>query len=887
MHLPPGARLGRYEVVGHIGSGGMGEVYRARDTHLERPVALKTIATAYAPDPSSQPRFERERRLMAALEHPHICRLLDAGREAGVDYLAMELLEGESLAVRLKRGPLPLPAAIGYAIEIADALAYAHRHGIVHRDLKPANVFLTPTGARVLDFGLAKLRPAAAAPAATAAMQGDTVPLDGTRAGTLVGSASYMAPERLEGQDADQRTDVFGFGLVLYEMLTARAAFAGRSAAALIAAILSSEPAPLGLDHPKAPELEWIVRRCLDKNPDQRWQSMADVQAILRRLASHEPAAARSTPPRARRRTLVLGAAGFLLAGSAAGLGWLLAERQAARGTAGPIAFTVNPPVGGAFTPTEGSLRTAQLALSPDGRSLAFVAAGPDRIPRLWVRRFSSVLAQPLPGTEDATFPFWSPDARHLGFFSRGFLRTADLGGGPPRQLAPAENGRGGSWNAAGEILFSPDTSGALLLADTANGSTRDATALDASRGETSHRWPAFLPDGRRFLFFARSQAGPAGRDGIFLGSLDHAAVRLVVRSEAGGALQPPDRVLYVENGTLLSMRFDARDGTPLERPAAMADGVGTSSNYYAAVSASRTGTVVYASTAMTSDLAWYDRSGYAGTLAAMGQHVDFRLSPDGTAVAIAEVDRESNRADVFVLSLNRPGPRRRITYGPATDASPIWSPDGKRLVFRSNRERVHDLYIAPALSGPQQLFFKSAAAKYPTSWARSVELIAFHAHSDTTDWDVHVASTRPGGGAEAVLDSRFKEVQAQFSPDGRFMAYASDVTGAFEVYVRELASGLTEPVSVKGGADPRWRGDGRELFYVAPSGHLMAAELDSRSGVLRPSAPKPLFEIGDVVITAPYTSIYDATADGGRFLVRVAREDVGSTPLTVVTRPR
>ncbi len=461
MRLPPGAQLGRYEVVAHIGSGGMGEVYCARDTRLERPVALKTIATAYAPDPSSQPRFERERRLMATLEHPHICRLLDAGREAGIDYLAMELLEGESLAARLKRGPLPVPAAIGCAIEIADALGYAHLHGVVHRDLKPANVFLTPTGARVLDFGLAKLRPAVAAASGAAAL-GDTVPLDGTQAGTVVGSAQYMAPERLEGQDADHRADVFGFGLLLYEMLSGRPAFASRSAAGLIAAILSSDPAPLGLDHPKGAELEWIVRTCLAKKPDERWQAMSDVQAVLRRLAAHDPAPqAVSRPPV--RRYLMPALAGVLLSACGAGLGWLVTDRLARREASTALAFEVHPPPGGAFTPTDGSLRTAQLALSPDGQALTYVATGADRISRLWVRRLSSVSPEPLAGTEDATFPFWSPDGHMLGFFSRGYLRTIALEGGPPREIAPAEDGRGGTWNAAGEILYSPNTSAPII----------------------------------------------------------------------------------------------------------------------------------------------------------------------------------------------------------------------------------------------------------------------------------------------------------------------------------------------------------------------------------------------------------------------------------------
>ena len=885
MRLPAGAQLGRYEVVAHIGSGGMGEVYRARDTRLERPVALKTIATAYALDPSSQPRFERERRLMAALEHPHICRLLDAGREAGIDYLAMELLEGESLAARLKKGPLPVPAAIGCAIEIADALGYAHLHGVVHRDLKPANVFLTPTGARVLDFGLAKLRPAVAAASGAAAL-GDTVPLDGTQTGTVVGSAQYMAPERLEGQDADHRADVFGFGLLFYEMLTGRPAFASRSAAGLIAAILSGEPAPLGLDHPKGAELEWIVRKCLAKKPDERWQAMSDVQAVLRRLAAHDqapPAASRS----AVRRYLVPAVAGVLLSACGAGLGWLVTDRMARRNASARLAFEVHPPPLGAFTPTDGSLRTAQLALSPDGQALAYVATGSDRISRLWVRHLSSVSPEALAGTEDATFPFWSPDGLMLGFFSRGSLRTIALEGGPPREVAPAENGRGGAWNAAGEILYSPDTSGPILRVSVSGGATRPATTLTPARGE-NHRWPVFLPDGRRFLFFAQIPT-QVGTDGIYLTSLDGGPARLIARTDAGGAYLPPDRLLLVESGTLLALRFDPDAASASERPVVIAEGVGTSSNAYAAVSASSDGTIAFASSAMTSDLVWFDRGGNElQTLAATGGYVDFRLSPQGQAVAIAEIERKSNRSDIFVLDLTRPGLRRRITSPRFTDASPVLSPDGDRLVFRSSRDGVHDLYEAPLAAGAERLLLTSGDAKYPTSWTRSGSRIAFHAHQDATKWDVWVADARPGGQAEPLLQSADNEMQAQFSPDGKWVAFTSDVSESPEIYIRSWEpSGLAEPISVSGGSDPRWRADGRELFYVAASGHIMAVSLEYQNQRIVPSAATPLIHIGDRPVTQPYMSSYDATADGQRFLVRVPRQGAGSSPITVMIQAR
>jgi Tol biopolymer transport system component len=689
-----------------------------------------------------------------------------------------------------------------------------------------------------------------------------------------------MAPERLEGQDADHRTDVFAFGVLVYEMLTGRRAFGGGSPAALIAAILSSEPPPLGLEGPRGPELEWLVRRCLAKSPDHRWQSMGDVQAILRRLAARDHPTG-GGPPRARAsRFAGLAAAALVLTGSAVFLGWIASRRGAPPAGVEPVALTISPPAGGSFTPTEGSLRTAQLALSPDGRALVFVAAGSDRVPRLWLRRFSSVVPAPLAGTEDAVFPFWSPDGRSLGFFSRGFLRTIDLAGGPASQLAAAENGRGGSWSTAGDILFTPETEGPVFRIPAAGGAAaRPVTRLDKAQGENSHRWPIFLPDGQRFLFFARSPA----QAGIYLASLAGTPPRLVVRADAGGALLLPDRVLFVQGGTLLSLRFNADTAAALERPVALAEGVGTSSNDYGAVSASANGAIAYASSAMAADLVWMDRAGRpAGSLAVAEHPVDFRLSPDGSALALAALDRETSRADIYVLDLNRPGAKRRLTSSPFTDASPVWAPDGGTLVFRSNRESVHDLYQTASASGPDRPFFSSRDAKYPTSWAKGGQIIAFHAHSDVTNWDVLAARTGPGGGSEPLVASRFNEMQAQFSPDGRWLAYTSDETGQPEVWVRGLEGSRTEQISVGGGSDPRWRADGGELFYIAADGDLMAVPLRYRAERIEMSPALRLFPVRGVLVAQPYTSCFDVTRDGQRFLLRVPREDVTSTPLTV-----
>jgi Tol biopolymer transport system component len=877
--LPAGSKLGRYEVLAHIGSGGMGEVYRARDTRLEKTVAIKTIATAYAQDPSAQPRFERERRLTASLEHPHICRLLDAGRENGIEYIAMEYLEGESLQDRLGRGPMPVHAAIGYGIEIAEALNYAHKQGVVHRDLKPANVFLTPTGVKVLDFGLAKLRNA---DRGTTVMSGDTAPLDATQAGTLIGSAPYMAPERLEGRTADYRSDIFAFGLVLYEMLTGRRAFDGTSPAALIAAILSGEPPPLALDHPKAADLEWVIRKALAKNPDERWQSMGDVQALLKRIAGTQ---FETTKPRQSRIPAAAALVALAAVAGVAGAIWFAWRWSSREPAAPPLVFTVHPPAGGAFTPTEGSVQAAQLALSPDGRSLAFVATGPDGVSRLWVREFATIEPVSLPGTEDATYPFWSPDGRALGFFARSELRRVDLSGGPPRMLAAAPNGRGGAWNANGEILFCPSTVDSIRRVASTGGEVREATALDVTRGETSHRWPHFLPDGNRFVYFARTTSeSQAPHAGIYLASLDGDAPRLLVNTGNSAVFVPPDNLLFIREGTLLAQRIDLERATLAGDPAPVADRVGTSSNFYGAFSASHTGVIAYATEAMASELRWLDRTGAPGETVDAGRHVDFQLSPDGRFVAVADVDPETDRPDIFILDLTR-GTRLRLTSSPATDASPVWSPDGRTIVFRSNRERVHDLYLKDTSGvSVERPFHVSQNAKYPTSWSADGRWIAFHTSGGKTLLDVIVAEAGTTAAPKPFLTSRFDEVQADFSPDGRWIAYASEEAGRFEVYLRSLdASDTRVQVSTSGGSDPHWRADGRELYYISLDRTLTAVAVREGRNSIELGAPERLFHVGDVVLREPYRSSYDVAADGRRFLVRVATDDVRSTPLTVL----
>jgi Tol biopolymer transport system component len=869
VRVDVGHRIGRYEIVERIGSGGMGEVYRARDTLLDKTVAIKIIASDFVDDPAAGPRFERERTLSAALEHPHVCRLLDAGQDCGVSYLAMEYLDGESLARRLARGSIRRREALGYAIELADALSYAHSRGVIHRDLKPANVHLSSTGIKVLDFGLAKLRPVT--PAANP--QADTARLQ-TTPGTLIGTALYMPPERLAGMEADHRSDVFSFGLVVYEMLAGRRAFHGDSMASLIADIMTADPPRLQLSEEPYEEFEWVIRRCLEKKPDDRWQSMHDVALILRRLGRGEAAPRRQAISRR-----ALAGAAIAAAMVFAGIAVWLPSRGPVDAT--PLTFNVEPPPGGGFTPTANSVQSPMLAASPDGSSLAYVASGPDGAPQVWVRRFASVPAQPLRGTDDAMFPFWSPDSQSLGFFSRGELKRIDLAGGPPRSLAPAPAPCGGAWSASGVIVFAPLVTGGLKQVPAQGGDVTAASSVDPSLGHTSHRWPRFVGSGSSYLFFARG--GQRAGEGIYLGSLEGGSPKLVVRSGFAGEFVPPNQLVYLSDGSLVAQTFDDSTGRISGDPVLLAENVGWSSNYYPAFSVSATGALAYASAAHASELTWFDRSGQTlGKIGGPAAFVDFRLSPDNQHVAVAQTDPRTGRPDLYVFDLKK-STSDRLTSEPASDGTPTWSPDGRALLFRSNREAVHDLYLRGVFDMmPERPFLKSDAAKYPTSWSHDGTIL-FHSPGVSTGWDVWEAAADGSRQPKPVIQTRFNEAQAQLSPDGRWIAYAADEGSSVDVYVQRFPlDGRRWRISLAGGSDPRWNANGSELLFLSADQWLTSVGVRSHAE-LQVLPPKRLFKLAAPAVQAPYTSLYDVTSDGTKLLVRVPREDLRSVPLTVV----
>jgi Tol biopolymer transport system component len=889
LTLTSGTRLGPYEILAPLGAGGMGEVYRAKDTRLDRTVAIKVLPAQLSSDPDRRARFEREARAVAALQHPHICSLFDVGHQDGVDFLVMEYLEGETLAARLERGALPIEQVLRFGAEIADALDKAHRGGIVHRDLKPANVMLTKSGVKLLDFGLAKLKPAASDEGPTRTHL--------TSEGMLVGTLPYMAPEQVEGKEADARTDVWAFGALLYEMATGKPAFSGRSQASLIGAILRDEPKPITSVKPLAPPgLDRLVRTCLAKDPDERWQSAHDIVAELRWLAEGGPTSA-SAPERpvasgrGRRLPWLVAVACLLSIAIVSVTRFRRARLFEETSGWGTVRFAVPPPARGAVVGTP--------ALSPDGRRLAFVASDGDRVV-VWVRGLDSLAARRLAGTDGASPnapPFWSPDGRHLAFFAGGKLKRIDAAGGSVQALADAPEGRGGSWSVQGVILFAPGTTGPLLRVPAAGGTPSPATELDKARQEFSHRWPHALPDGVRFIYWVEAGADPdslalgeAGRE-IQVGSLDAKGVLARFPSaHSSMAYAPPGYVLFQRDHLVVAQAFDPRTLRLSGEPAVVAEGAATSTGQgmpfgAPAFSVSQNGALAFRAAARTERrLAWFDRDGRPlGVLGPAASYRNHRLSPDGTRAAVAQVDPQSEKSDIWILDASRPAPRR-LTFDPVSATMPVWSPDGSRIVFDSERKPDPGLYQKEASgAGREERPFPGSKAGFPLDWSLDGEHLAVLFSQPETRGNI---ATIPRSGAEQpLLATPADEVQAQFSPDGRWIAYCSDEAGRYEIYVRPFpSSGGRWQVSTAGGYEPRWRRDGKELFYLSADEKMMAVPL--RAGAtFEAGPPVVLFEapVDGSLQGWANSNNYDVTADGHRFLINAPIDKSPASPLVVV----
>jgi Tol biopolymer transport system component len=855
----------------------MGEVFKARDTRLNRLVALKIIAHERQDLEESRQRFASEGRAIAALNHPHICALYDTGFERGRPYLVMEYLEGETLAARLARGRLPLRDAIGLAIEIADALDFAHRHGIVHRDLKPANVFIARSGgAKLLDFGLSAMRGATDATLAKLA----TEPVRLTAEGAIVGTLHYLAPERLDGRDADARSDIYAFGAVLYEMLSGKRPFDEPTQARLIGAILRGEPPALDPAAGIPPELQTVQRVALARNPDDRWQSIGDVSKMLKAVAG------RGAPPSAEQAgrrglswpILIPSVAAAVLA---VAIAVLILRPDPPADTA--ISFYVPPPPDGVMGLTDSSVMTAQFAVSPDGRTLVFVGTT-DRKRRLWIRQLDSLDARPMTGTEGASHPFWSADGKHIGFFAGERLKRTPVSGGPPTMLCQAKNGRGGAWNGNGDIVFAPDNNTVLhrITADGV-GAPQPIGTKPANHG--SHRWPQFLPDGRHLLFLVSSN--DANVEGIYLTSLAAPGEARKLQAASSNGLYASGYLLYVVDGALLAQRLDPASGTLSGDGIPLRLQVSSSSTLYSAFAVSEAGVLATWAAGEMSELVWFDRGGKRlGAVNGPGHYIDFRLSPDDSRLAFARVDGGTGFSDLWVVDLVRDNPAR-IASAPKTDASPIWSPKGDRIVFRSNRRSTHELFERPSHPGGDDIFlFGSGDGTYPTDWSADGGTIAYHERHRETKYDISFldrATKKP----KAVISTEFDEAQGQLAADGR-LAYTSDASEDLNVYVtRPFGSEGTRRVSTPGGFDPRWRQDGRELFYLSDTGDLTVVEFPK--GGLTMGRVTSLFSTGITPPGSPYPSHFVPTSDGKRFLIKVPiqRADTRAIAVTLDWRRR
>jgi eukaryotic-like serine/threonine-protein kinase len=875
MTLVAGTRLGSYEITNAIGAGGMGEVYQAHDAKLARDVAIKVLPEAFAHDPERLSRFQREAKMLASLNHPNIATIHGLEQFGGRSYLVMELVSGETLADRIKReGPIPVEEALAIAKQFAEALEAAHEKSIIHRDLKPANVKVTPEGkVKVLDFGLAK----AFEGDATSEDVGNSPTLSAamTMQGVILGTAAYMSPEQARGKAVDKRTDIWAFGCVLFELLTGKQAFHGEDVTDILAAVVRAEPDWNQLPPSTPTKIRDLLRHCLQKDKSQRLRDAGDarieIQESLTAPTYSEPVAAQRERP----------------------VSWiaLVALLLLALAAISFIHFRETPPpqrTARFQVPLPDKTSSAIFQLSPDGRVLAFSAIEGSR-GHLWVRPIDSVAAQAVPGTEDATYPFWSPDSAYIGYFVPGKLKKVALAGGPPQTICDAPDGRGGTWNGDGVIVFSPGPGSAIARVSAAGGVPTALTKL--AMPDELRRFPIFLPDNIHFLYL--SNAGKPETNGINVGSLDGAPSVRILSDESSAAYAPSEAsgangvVLFRREGTLMGVPFDSRRLRTTGEVFPIAEGVGVYGNANAAAfSVSPSGVLAYSTGEIlggtqTREMAWMDRAGKRLSVVGHPDKISsMALSPNEKGILFNLFNAGGDTSDIWLLDVER-GVPSRFTFRPGLSSSGIWSPDGSTIVFESDNRTI---YRKPANgTGKEELLVTGGINNRPLDWSRDGKFVVYQNYGGTTGTDLMLLPLQGDQKPVPYLQTSFNEGNAQFSPDGRWMAYASNESGQPQVYVQAIpASGAKWQISPAGGDQPRWRRDGKELYYISADRKLMAVSIKNDTA-FEAGAPQPLFELNPVYPPLSGRFVYQPTANGQKFLVVANVGGEVAPPITVV----
>jgi eukaryotic-like serine/threonine-protein kinase len=868
MALTIGTQVGSHEIIALLGKGGMGEVYRARDTKLKRDVAIKILPDEFSRDPDRISRFQREAEVLASLNHPYIAAIHSLEQANGSRFLVLELVEGETLAERMQRGALPIDEALTFAKHICEALEAAHEKGIVHRDLKPGNVKITPEGqVKVLDFGLAKALESA--PANPALSNSPTLSIAATNPGIVLGTAAYMSPEQAKGRVVDRRADIFAFGCVLYEMLTGQAAFDGEDATEILGRVVTGEPDWSRLPAGTPAAIRQLLRRALKKDPRQRLGDIRDARIEIEELGLQ------AEPDATRRST----AAGWIAAVAIAAVviaALAIPTVRHLRETEEPeMRLEINTPATAA---------PYQFAVSPSGRYIVFVGTGDGR-ERLWLRALDKPEAQPIAGTEGAQYPFWSPDSRSIGFFASAKLQRVDIAGGPPQALAPATGPLGGTWNADGTILFGPSTGVGLARVATSGGDEVPVTHVSSPR-QARHSFPQFLPDGRHFLFLLSSTSQDVR--GIYVGSLDGGEPKRLTPADAAGAYLPPDRLMFIRQGALVARRLDIARGELTETPLTVADPVGYETNLVGGFSASADGRVVAyrAGGAGRRQLVWFDRMGKAVGVVGEPDASNMsnpELSPDGRSLAVQRTLQ--GNPDIWLMDLVR-GSFTRFTFDGGNDNYPVWSPDGTRIAFRSDRKGI-GLYVQPSsMASPEELLLETANTKVPQDWSKDGRFLLYYEVDPKTArdlWTLDMTGTERK--ARPVVNTPFEETVAQFSADGHWLAYQTNDSGQPQIVVQAFpAPGGKWQISTNGGSQPRWRADGKELYFIAPDGKLMAVPVTASHSTFEPGKPVALFQThilsgsAGTVNRAQY-----AVSRDGRFLMDQPVEGSIASPITVL----